>query len=100
MGFYGTETSIITGLGFVTYWIKGCDPTFGGVTSPVTDDTIPPVIYEAKGVEAAQVNNNTTLIAAVVSVLGVLIVITWLLVFVVCYKRCLCKKPLTFENKL
>jgi len=44
MGFYGTETSIITGLGFVTYWIKGCDPTFGGVTSPVTDDIIPPVI--------------------------------------------------------
>jgi hypothetical protein len=55
MGFYGTETKVITGLGFVTYWIKGCHPAFGGVTSPVIDDIIPPVIYKPKE-EVAEVS--------------------------------------------
>ena len=58
MGLYGTESKIITGLGFVTYWIKGCDPTYGNVTSPVTDDTIPPIIYNPK-VEVALVSNKS-----------------------------------------
>jgi hypothetical protein len=77
MGLYGTETRIITGIGFVTYWIKGCDPTYGNVTSPVIDDTIPPVIYYPK-VEPALVTtkSNTTLIAVVVTIFVVLILIT------------------------
>ncbi len=100
MGFYGTETKVITGLGLVTYWIKGCDPTFGNVTSPVTDDTIPPVIYTPKLEVAAQSNKTTTtIVAVVVTILGILVLITAVTVSIICYKKQQ-QKHLVFKNKL
>jgi len=44
MGFYGTYGTVPMSLGFVTYWLKGCDPTYSGIETNEESNETPVII--------------------------------------------------------